>query len=81
LHLAVKRDFPDMVDRLLTHRADIDINDGKSGQTPLYMAADQNRLTIADMLLTRGANTQISSYSGLLAMQVSQASKLLWTAR
>ncbi len=37
LHLAVLDDFPDLVEWLLDHKANIDGKDGK-GQTPLYSA-------------------------------------------
>lgn len=71
LLLAVKRDYADIVETLIVHgSANLDVADGKSGQTPLYTAADLNRLAVAELLLLHGANPQIPNYSGLTPSQV-----------
>ena len=58
---------------LLRNRVQPDAVDGKSGHTALYMAADTNRVRIAEILLSYGANVLIASYSGCSPVQAASS--------
>ena len=66
LHLAAQCGFLEGVQMLLSAGANIDSADGKNGRTALYLAVDGNDLTMAKLLLDRGADMEHMTYSGCL---------------
>ena len=63
----------DAVEVFLQYGANLDMQEGKSGHTALYMAAETNQLQLAEKLLQHRASTQISSYSGFSPTQAASA--------
>ena len=73
LHLAVQTDKRNLVSILLASSAAIDAPDGKGGRTPLYVAAENNLLKVAELLLMKGARAQCANYAGGLPIQTASA--------
>jgi ankyrin repeat protein len=69
----VKLDRNELVTMLLDHGANVNVVDGKSGHSPLYMAAQLNRMNTASLLLQRGASVQLGSYYGCTPIQAASA--------
>lgn len=51
----------------------MNVADGKSGHTPLHLAADAGHLDIAELLLAKRADVHLASYYGCTAMQAASA--------
>jgi len=51
----------------------VNVADGKSGHTPLHLAADAGHLDIAELLLAKRADVHLASYYGCTAMQAASA--------
>jgi len=58
---------------LISAGADVNVADGKSGHTPLHLAAEAGRLDIAGLLLAKRADVHLASYYGCTAMQAASA--------
>jgi ankyrin repeat protein len=56
LHVAAKRDHPEVIARLLDAGADIESED-ESGKTPLTYATETGSMHAASLLQSRGAST------------------------
>ena len=69
LHQAVKLGHLRCIDFLIQYHAEINIVDGKSGKTPLYLAFECNEKYAADLLLSHGADVNIPTYSGCTLIQ------------
>ena len=63
----------DCTNILLDRGAQIDIADGKSGKTPLYLAFECNQPGVADLLIARGADVNIPTYSGSTVLQAANS--------
>lgn len=51
----------------------MNVADGKSGHTPLHLAAEAGHLDIAELLLAKRADVHLASYYGCTAMQAASA--------
>lgn len=51
----------------------MNVADGKSGHTPLHLAAESGRLDIVELLLAKRADVQLASYYGCTPMQAASA--------
>jgi len=51
----------------------VNVADGKSGHTPLHLAAEAGHLDIAELLLAKRADVHLASYYGCTAMQAASA--------
>lgn len=69
LHLAARRGFREICDRLLGCAADPSAADRK-GRMPLHAAAEMNQLETASMLLTFGSSTSGADKAGLTPLHV-----------
>ncbi|XP_048253925.1 B-cell lymphoma 3 protein-like [Haliotis rufescens] len=49
------------------------LEDGKSGRTPMFHAAENNEIDMVEMLLKRGANPDVLNYAGSTAIMAAQA--------
>jgi ankyrin repeat protein len=75
LHLAAQHGNMTAVDVLLRVGAQIDACDGKNGRTALFYAVERNDSPLVALLLTRGANPAVTTYSGCTAVQVAASSR------
>jgi ankyrin repeat protein len=73
LHIACWKGFEDMVLMLLMRGGDINAIDGK-GYTPLLVAIEFCRVSIAKILLDRGASTNITNQAMCLPLHVAALS-------
>ncbi|XP_059228245.1 ankyrin repeat and death domain-containing protein 1A isoform X8 [Mustela nigripes] len=73
LHLAVKHNFPALVQLLLDAGSDLDAIDNRQ-QTPLHLAAEHARQDIAEMLLIAGVNLNLRDKQGKTALAVAARS-------
>lgn len=69
LHVAVTMKDLNAVKLLLTHRADINLRDSKSGRTSLYLATDNDDPEIVEYLLKQGASITTPNYAGTTPLQ------------
>ncbi|GFR94249.1 B-cell lymphoma 3 protein [Elysia marginata] len=76
LHTAVDNGDLEQAELLLSHGADIDVTDGKSGRTPLFRAAESNHKPMVELLLKRGANAEVPSYAGVTVSMAAQGRNL-----
>jgi ankyrin repeat protein len=74
LHLAAQHGNMAAVDILLRVGAQIDARDGKNGRTALFYAVERNDSPLVALLLTRGADPTVTTYSGCTAVQVAASS-------
>ncbi len=72
LHLAVLNSWPEVVQLLLDHGADLEARDGIL-RTPLVLAAESRDLRVAEILIERGADINARVIRGYSA--------ILWAAR
>ena len=70
LHLAVLQQKADFVQLLLLAKANVDIQDNRSGRTALFHACEMRQFPVASALLSKGASVNIASYAGTTAAQV-----------
>jgi ankyrin repeat protein len=71
LHRAAELNMMRVVDELLTHGADIDVQDHDK-RTPLHRAALKNRPEIIGRLMERGAKDEIPDKDGLTAYELAK---------
>ena len=72
LHLACLEGYPETVQLLLDHGADIEARDGLQ-RTPLILSAESGNLRVAEILIDRGADMNAEAVRGYTA--------LLWGVR
>ncbi|XP_036294889.1 ankyrin repeat and death domain-containing protein 1A isoform X2 [Pipistrellus kuhlii] len=73
MHLAVKHNFPTLVQLLIDAGSDLDATDNRQ-QTPLHLAAEHARQDIAEMLLAAGVNLHLRDKQGKTALAVAARS-------
>ena len=61
LHLAIKRDKPNIITVLLNNNVDINIKN-EEGKSPLHIAVEQNNIEIFKKLLNKGSNVNDDNY-------------------
>lgn len=65
---AVRSQFPEIVDMLLDAGADINVLSGDRGYSPLMDAVQKSDVAMVELLLRRGANTELISKDGQTAL-------------
>ncbi|XP_032965201.1 ankyrin repeat and death domain-containing protein 1A isoform X4 [Rhinolophus ferrumequinum] len=73
IHLAVKHNFPALVQLLIDANSDLDAIDNRQ-QTPLHLAAEHAWQDIAEMLLVVGVNLKLRDKQGKTALAVAARS-------
>nr|XP_010991847.2 ankyrin repeat and death domain-containing protein 1A isoform X1 [Camelus dromedarius] len=73
LHLAVRHNFPVLVQLLIDSGSDLDTTDHRQ-QTPLHLAAEHAWQDIAEMLLVAGVNLNLRDKQGKTALAVAARS-------
>jgi len=68
LSLAVRSQFPEIVNMLLEAGADINELSGDRGYSPLMDAVQKGDVAMVELLLRRGANTELKSKDGQTAL-------------
>jgi uncharacterized protein len=71
LHAAAYAGSAEVVQLLLDHRAELEDRANFSGATPLMLAAEENRVAVAELLIARGADVNIPDRDGI--MPITQA--------
>ena len=61
LHLAIKRDKPNIITVLLNNNVDINIKN-EEGKSPLHIAVEKNNIEIFKKLLNKGSNVNDDNY-------------------
>ena len=74
LHVAVKKDAPNLARLLLQKEANPNLPDG-SGATPLHIAVENKRDDIVQLLLDHGADTEIEDIRGNTAFQIASSKR------
>ena len=70
LHDIIRFPVVKVVERLLNEGADINCRDADTGWTPLYTAVIYGQSDVVELLLGRGADTDILSHAGNTAEEV-----------
>ena len=65
------------IDQLIAQQANLDIRDKLFGNTPLYLAALQNKKKIAEKLLKAGANPNVTNNENNTPLHVTTSPKLI----
>ncbi|XP_066129811.1 ankyrin repeat and death domain-containing protein 1A [Saccopteryx bilineata] len=73
MHLAVRYNFPTLVQLLIDAGSDLDATDNRQ-QTPLHLAAEHAWQDIAEMLLVAGVNLNLRDKQGKTALAVAARS-------
>ncbi|XP_043411110.1 ankyrin repeat and death domain-containing protein 1A isoform X5 [Prionailurus bengalensis] len=73
MHLAVRHNFPALVQLLIDAGSDLDATDNRQ-QTPLHLAAEHAWQDIAEMLLVTGVNLNLRDKQGKTALAVAARS-------
>ncbi|XP_070479446.1 ankyrin repeat and death domain-containing protein 1A isoform X2 [Equus przewalskii] len=73
VHLAVRHNFPALVQLLIDAGSDLDATDNRQ-QTPLHLAAEHAWQDIAEMLLVAGVNLNLRDKQGKTALAVAARS-------
>ena len=73
IHVAVMKNNMDIVRFLLAEKADINIQDGKSGRTPLFYAVEGNIVPMVELFQKVGANLDLPNYASITAVMAAQA--------
>ncbi|XP_066199067.1 ankyrin repeat and death domain-containing protein 1A isoform X2 [Saccopteryx leptura] len=73
MHLAVRHNFPTLVQLLIDAGSDLDATDNRQ-QTPLHLAAEHAWQDIAEMLLVAGVNLNLRDKQGKTALAVAARS-------
>jgi uncharacterized protein len=68
LHAAAYSGSEDVARVLLDHGAVLEDKSNISGTTPLILAAEENRIAVAELLIARGADVTITDRDGLTAL-------------
>jgi ankyrin repeat protein len=69
LHVAVDLAVPEMVEKVLSEKVDVNAR-ARNGKTPLHLAAAQGNLEIVELLLTATPKLNVKNEQGLLAVQL-----------
>ncbi|MBU1008367.1 ankyrin repeat domain-containing protein [Candidatus Dependentiae bacterium] len=70
LHVAIRKNFPNLVKLLLKYKADPNLETDEIPQSPLHVAAENNRLPIIKILMKHGANKHQIDTLGRTAFHV-----------
>ncbi|CAC5421485.1 BCL3 [Mytilus coruscus] len=73
IHMAVMRNNMEIVRFLLAERADVNIQDGKSGRTPLFYSVEGNLIPMVELFQKVGANLDLPNYASVTAVMAAQA--------
>ncbi|XP_052059609.1 uncharacterized protein LOC127700227 [Mytilus californianus] len=73
IHIAVMRSNMEIVRFLLAERADVNIQDGKSGRTPLFYSVEGNLIPMVELFQKVGANLDLPNYASVTAVMAAQA--------
>ncbi len=75
LHVAVQNTDLRAAALLVEHGANVNLKDGKTGRSPLYLAVEQNDMDMVKYLLQANASIAIATYARTTPVQLA-ASKL-----
>ncbi|XP_076110594.1 uncharacterized protein LOC143079244 [Mytilus galloprovincialis] len=73
IHIAVMKNNMEIVRFLLAERADVNIQDGKSGRTPLFYSVEGNLIPMVELFQKVGANLDLPNYASVTAVMAAQA--------
>lgn len=73
IHVAVIKNNMEIVKFLLAEKADVNIQDGKSGRTPLFYAVEGNIIPMVELFQKVGANLDLPNYASITAVMAAQA--------
>uniref|UniRef100_T1JMC7 Uncharacterized protein n=1 Tax=Strigamia maritima TaxID=126957 RepID=T1JMC7_STRMM len=65
IHIAVLKNDANSIKSLASQNADIDIVDGKSGRTPLFLAVENNLIHMVELLVSLGASVNLANFSSI----------------
>lgn len=75
LHIAVRNRAFAMIKSLVRANCDVDVQDGKSGKTPLFHAVMNDDKPIVQLLLKVGASPDFMDYSGISPLEAAVLSE------
>ncbi len=64
LHVAASNGYNDVIETLIHHGADMNIQDSYYQETPLHLATARGNIAAADLLIRSGAQHDIANYHG-----------------